>query len=103
MARLGVLLRKIRLRNSLSCGTRQDEIRELLVVFAKSNSGKLYLDREEFLADLRKMDRTQGVRLIKSELKAVLNALGERDENAEICRDDDGNPEPDPELRDTEN
>ena len=38
-----------------------------------------------------------------SELKAVLAALGERDETAEICRDKDGNPESDPELRDTEN
>jgi hypothetical protein len=29
--------------------------------------------------------------------------LSERDETAEICRDADGNPEPDPELRDIEN
>jgi len=28
--------------------------------------------------------------------------LGERDDTAELCRDRDGNPEPDPELRDTE-
>jgi len=35
--------------------------------------------------------------------KAILSALSERDETAEICRDKDGNPEPDPELRDTEN
>ena len=35
--------------------------------------------------------------------KAILAALSERDETAEICRDKDGNPEPDPELRDTEN
>lgn len=34
--------------------------------------------------------------------KAVLSALSERDETAEICRDSEGNPEPDPELRDTE-
>jgi type I restriction enzyme M protein len=32
----------------------------------------------------------------------VVNALAERDGTAEICRDRDGNPEPDPELRDTE-
>ena len=32
----------------------------------------------------------------------MLAALGERDETAEICRDRDGNPEPDPDLRDTE-
>jgi len=35
--------------------------------------------------------------------KAILSTLAERDETAEICRDDDGQPEPDPELRDTEN
>ena len=35
-------------------------------------------------------------------MKTVLEALGERDETAEICLDRHGNPEPDPELRDTE-
>ena len=30
-------------------------------------------------------------------------SLGERDPSAQICRDKKGNPEPDPELRDTEN
>ncbi len=35
--------------------------------------------------------------------KAILSALSERDETAAICRDPSGNPEPDPELRDTEN
>jgi type I restriction enzyme M protein len=34
--------------------------------------------------------------------KAVLAALSERDENAEVCRDKEGYPEPDSELRDTE-
>jgi type I restriction enzyme M protein len=42
------------------------------------------------------------VRLDAGELKAVIAAIGERDETAEICRDRDGNPEPDPELRDSE-
>lgn len=35
--------------------------------------------------------------------KALLHALSERDESADICRDGDGNPEPDAELRDYEN
>ena len=35
-------------------------------------------------------------------MKAVLSALGERDESAEICHNRNGGPEPDPELRDTE-
>ena len=32
-----------------------------------------------------------------------MSALSERDETADICTDDDGQPEADPELRDTEN
>ena len=36
-------------------------------------------------------------------LKAVLSTLSERDETADICVDNKGNPEPDTELRDTEN
>ena len=35
--------------------------------------------------------------------KAILSAMSERNEDAEICVDADGNPEPDPELRDYEN
>ncbi len=35
--------------------------------------------------------------------KALLAALSERNETAEICIDKDGSPEPDPDLRDTEN
>jgi type I restriction enzyme M protein len=34
--------------------------------------------------------------------KAILAALSERDPTADICTDSKGNPEPDPELRDTE-
>jgi type I restriction enzyme M protein len=42
------------------------------------------------------------VRLSAPEIKAVLSGLGERDETAEMCRDRDGNAEPDPDLRYTE-
>src|SRR4030042_635295 len=35
--------------------------------------------------------------------KAILMALSERDETADMCTDSKGNPEPDPELRDYEN
>jgi hypothetical protein len=62
----------------------------------------LYKDRAAFLDDLRKTERATGIRLAASEQKAILSALGERDETAEICRDRDGKPETDAELRDTE-
>ncbi|MGE0520882.1 MAG: SAM-dependent DNA methyltransferase, partial [Candidatus Binatia bacterium] len=35
--------------------------------------------------------------------KAILSALSERDEEAAVCTDAKGHPEPDPDLRDTEN
>ncbi len=81
---------------------RQEEIRRMLRDFSEMSGGKLYKDRESFLADLKSVAQQGDVRLNAAELKAVLNALGERDETAEICRDKDGNPEPDSELRDTE-
>mgnify|MGYP000862976091 CR=1 FL=1 len=36
-------------------------------------------------------------------LNAILTALSEKDETADLCRDAKGKPEPDPDLRDTEN
>jgi type I restriction enzyme M protein len=82
---------------------RQKAIRELLRALGEKTNQKLYKNRPAFLTDLKQLDRQRGVRLDAGELKAVVNALGERDETAEICRDRDGNPEPDAELRDTEN
>jgi type I restriction enzyme M protein len=81
---------------------RQEEIRTLLRAFAKSSKEKLFKDRKEFLTELREMDRKRNVRLSAAELKAVLAALGERDETANICVDKNGEPEADPDLRDTE-
>lgn len=82
---------------------RQETIRELLKAFGAKTEQKLYKDRKAFLTALKAVDRERGVHLDVSEIKAVLNALGERDESAEICRDRSGDPEPDAELRDTEN
>jgi len=81
---------------------RQEEIRTLLSNFAKVHGETLYRDRKVFLINLREADRAAGLRLSAPEISAVLGALDERDETAEICRDKNGDPEPDPELRDTE-
>ena len=93
---------EVRIREIEAGKRRQEEIRALLSALAKFSGGKLYKDRKQFLMDLREIDRERNVRLSSSELKAVLNALGERDETAEVCVDKNGDPEPDPELRDTE-
>lgn len=91
-----------RLREIEAGQQRQEQIREFLRAFGKATKEKLFKDRKEFLTELRKLDRERDVRLSAPELKAVLAALGERDETAEICRDRDGQAEPDADLRDTE-
>lgn len=93
---------KARLEEIEAGRQRQDEIRALIARFVEVHGETLFKDRTAFLTALRDVDRAAGVRLSAPELKAVLAALGERDDTAEICCDRDGNPEPDPELRDTE-
>ena len=61
----------------------------------------VYQDREKFEKALKKA--LKGIKVASGVRKAILNALAERDETAEICRDKDGNPEADAELRDYEN
>jgi type I restriction enzyme M protein len=63
----------------------------------------LYKDRNAFLDALEIAFEKSDTRLMAPIKKAILAALSERDETAEICRDADGNPEADPELRDYEN
>ena len=62
----------------------------------------LFQDRAVFLAELAAAARQAEIKLPAPVKKAILTALAERDETAEICRDPDAAPEPDPELRDTE-
>ena len=62
----------------------------------------LHKDRAAFLAILTTAVRKASVKLRSPVLNAILAALAERDETAAICRDKDGMPEPDPELRDSE-
>ncbi len=82
---------------------RQQEIRAMLEKLREETGETLFKDRKEFIKLLKRLDREEtGVKLKSSELKAVLSALGERDETAEVCRDGKGNPEPDTDLRDTE-
>lgn len=78
----------------------QAAIRELL---ATLESNGRYMDRAVFDADLTKAAKAAGLKIPATIKKAIFNALGERYSEAEICRDSKGNPEPDSELRDTEN
>lgn len=82
---------------------RRQAIKNLLAELSKKTKGKLFKDRIEFQKELKDIDHQSGVRLSTAETKTILEALGEKDETAEICRDAKGNPELDADLRDTEN
>ncbi len=75
----------------------QDSIRAMLGAM----DDKLYKNREEFTTALMTQAKTAGVALEGAVKKAILNALSERDETADICMKG-GEREPDSDLRDTE-
>ncbi|MBM4287537.1 MAG: SAM-dependent DNA methyltransferase [Deltaproteobacteria bacterium] len=60
-------------------------------------------NREKFSAMAKATFRKAGVAVPAPLFKAILAALSERDETADVCTDSKGHPEPDPELRDYEN
>jgi type I restriction enzyme M protein len=64
---------------------------------------KEYKSREEFIKLIKKVFKSNDINIGTPILKAILSALGEKDETADICVDSKGNPEPDTDLRDTEN
>ena len=64
---------------------------------------QLFKERSQFEKALARAARQANVPLAAALKKAILAALAEPDESAEICRDSEGNPEPDPARRDTEN
>ena len=81
---------------------RQEAIRSLLRSLAEKTGGEVVRDREAFVEVLRAGETAAGVKLSAPERKVVLSALGERDPGAAVCHDSKVNPEPDPDLRDTE-
>ena len=78
----------------------QEAIRAVLANLERNGR---YVDRAVFAADLIRAAKLDGVKIPASIKNAVFAALGERDQHAEICRDSKGRPEPDSQLRDTEN
>jgi len=76
----------------------QEGIRKLL----RTLPDTLFKARDEFDTAREAAARKAKLKLSAPITKAILSAVSERDETAAICRDKDGTPEPDPELRDTE-
>lgn len=79
------------------------EKEQIQAILKEMDADKLYLNRDEFEKSLKKMFKQNSLTIKSAILKAILTALAERDENADICYDSKGNKEADSELRDFEN
>ncbi|WP_312572460.1 type I restriction-modification system subunit M [Stutzerimonas balearica] len=75
---------------------------QLIEALQAMDASILHLNREQFSKLLKKTLSTDGISLATAELKALLNALSERDPEADICTTK-GQPEADSGLRDNEN
>ncbi len=75
----------------------------ILRALAHLDPNRLYKNRDRFEDDLKGALKRAGLSVLPPLKKAVLTALSERDETADVCTDSKGNPEPDSELRDYEN
>lgn len=85
---------------------KQDEILSVLdTLKPEFENGELVKDRVEFEKMIKKTFKDLGVDFDSDLKKALLgvDGLAEKDPTAEICIDSKGRPEPDPDLRDTEN
>ena len=78
---------------------RQEQIKAML---QSLDERILYKNRKQFIQAIDKAAAAKKLSLPAAELKAILEALSERDETAEICTNSKGKPEADTELRDTE-
>ena len=87
--------------SEIAAGRKQQEA--IRAVLATLEGNGRYMDREAFEADVKQAAKRTGLKIPGPIRKAIFAALGERDPDAETCRDSKGRPEPDSELRDTEN
>lgn len=78
------------------------ELRAAIYEILEGIRGKKYMSRTEFLKKLETETKKREVKISKKTLKTIWQEIGERDEKAEICYDEDGKPEPDKELKDLE-
>lgn len=80
----------------------QEEQERVLEALQELPAGERWMSRDEFTMALGRVLRDAEVKLAAPVKKAVLAALSERDEDAKICTDTNGNPEADTDLRDHE-
>ena len=79
------------------------EKQEKLIKLLESFDNTLqYMDRDKFIKDLKAKSKEFDIQLSAGLIKAIVNAIGVRNEDAEVCKDSKGNIESDSSLKDTE-
>ena len=78
---------------------KQDKLIKLLESFDNTLE---YMDRDKFIKDLKAKSKEFDIQLSAGLIKAIVNAIGVRNEDAEVCKDSKGNIESDSSLKDTE-
>jgi type I restriction enzyme M protein len=81
----------------------QLSIQDIIVNTLSELKGKEFSTKSDFEKSLIPLFLANGLKFTGSQMKALFKIFGVRDENAKISIGTDGNPEPDPELRDYEN
>lgn len=78
---------------------KQEKLLKLLESF---DSEFEYMDRDRFMKDLKLKSKEFDIALPAGLIKAIVNAIGVRNEDAVVCKDSKGNIESDSSLKDTE-
>ena len=78
---------------------KQDKLIKLLESFDNTLE---YMDRDKFIKDLKAKSKEFDIQLSAGIIKAIVNAIGVRNEDAVVCKDSKGNIESDSSLKDTE-
>lgn len=78
------------------------KLRAAIYEILDSVRGKKYMSRAEFLKKLETETKKQEIKITQKTLKIIWQEIGERDEKAEICYDEERKQEPDKELKDFE-
>jgi type I restriction enzyme M protein len=82
---------------------RDEEVQKRIKdALSEMDNDKVWMDRDSFIDDVELKLNMAGLDVRNSVYNAIERAMGERDPEAEICRDGKGNPEHDSELREKE-
>lgn len=78
------------------------EQKAILNVLESLDDKQVWKNREVFIDDIQNRATISDLKLKAPIVKAIVSTFGMSDNDADVCLDKDGNPEPDTNLRDTE-